>query len=134
MQLTGSDIFTLSHNGNQISDTIATLPAGHSATFIITVAINGQNSTFAAADVTSIVVQTIDGNDAVTNKTNLPSTIFGGEGLFLAKLTGPGTVYLQSLPFSRLADRIISASRWGGGREESRGIGGLLGGLISGRE
>lgn len=62
------------------------------------------------------------------------NVLFGGEGLFFAKLTGPGTVYLQSLPFSRLADRIVSASRWGGAREESRGIGGLLGGIISGRE
>ncbi|HNP99513.1 MAG TPA: TIGR00266 family protein, partial [Bacteroidia bacterium] len=40
--------------------------------------------------------------------------------------------YLQTLPFSRLADRIISASRWGGNREESRGLGGLFGTLISG--
>mgnify|MGYP000147367347 CR=1 FL=1 len=39
---------------------------------------------------------------------NLKSMIFGGEGLFLATLSGTGTVYLQSLPFSRLVDRIIS--------------------------
>lgn len=58
--------------------------------------------------------------------------LFGGEGLFLAKITGPGKVYLQSVPFSRLADRIVSASRKYGGREESRGVGGLLGGIISG--
>lgn len=62
------------------------------------------------------------------------NVLFGGEGLFYASLTGPGVVYLQTLPFSRLADRIISASRWGGGKDESRGIGGLLGGFISGRE
>ena len=37
------------------------------------------------------------------------NALFGGEGLFLATLTGPGVVYLQSLPFSRLADRIASA-------------------------
>lgn len=36
------------------------------------------------------------------------NVLFGGEGLFLAKMTGPGRVYLQSLPFSRLVDRIIS--------------------------
>ncbi len=60
------------------------------------------------------------------------NALFGGEGLFLAVLRGPGTVYLQSLPFSRIADRITAASKWGGGREESRGIGGLLGGIISG--
>jgi uncharacterized protein (TIGR00266 family) len=62
------------------------------------------------------------------------NVLFGGEGLFLAQLTGPGIVYLQTLPFSRLADRIVAASRWGGRKEESRGIGGLLGGIISGKE
>ncbi|HQP02049.1 MAG TPA: AIM24 family protein, partial [Bacteroidia bacterium] len=62
------------------------------------------------------------------------NVLFGGEGLFYAHLTGPGTVYLQSLPFSRMADRIIAASKWGGAREENRGIGGLLGGFISGNE
>ena len=39
------------------------------------------------------------------------NALFGGEGLFLATLTGPGKVYLQTLPFSRLADRIVAASR-----------------------
>ncbi|MCE2845420.1 MAG: TIGR00266 family protein [Sphingobacteriales bacterium] len=62
------------------------------------------------------------------------NSLFGGEGLFYAELTGPGLVYLQSVPFSRLADRIVAASRFGGGREESRGLGGLLGGFISGNE
>jgi uncharacterized protein (AIM24 family) len=38
------------------------------------------------------------------------NALFGGEGLFLAHLTGPGYVYLQTLPFSRLADRIVAAS------------------------
>ncbi len=61
------------------------------------------------------------------------NALFGGEGLFYAHLTGPGLVYLQSVPFSRLADRIVAASRYGGGREESSGIGGLLGGFISGK-
>ena len=40
------------------------------------------------------------------------NALFGGEGLFLAKMTGPGCVYLQSLPFSRIADRIFAASRF----------------------
>jgi len=44
------------------------------------------------------------------------NALFGGEGLFLAKLTGPGLVYLQSLPFSRMADRIMAAAK--GGRTE----------------
>ncbi|HXH18100.1 MAG TPA: TIGR00266 family protein [Chitinophagales bacterium] len=63
------------------------------------------------------------------------NALFGGEGLFLAHLKGPGIVYLQSLPFSRLADRVAAASRSVfGGKEESRGLGGMLGGLISGDE
>jgi uncharacterized protein (AIM24 family) len=40
------------------------------------------------------------------------NTLFGGEGTFLARLAGPGHVYLQGLPFSRLADRISTASRF----------------------
>lgn len=63
------------------------------------------------------------------------NSLFGGEGLFTANLTGPGIVYLQSLPFSRLADRISAAARWGN-KDERTGVaglgGGLLGGLISG--
>jgi uncharacterized protein (TIGR00266 family) len=62
------------------------------------------------------------------------NVLFGGEGLFFAQLKGPGIVYLQTLPFSRLADRISAASGFLGRKEESRGIGGLLGGIISGRE
>ncbi|MFN3386951.1 MAG: TIGR00266 family protein [Candidatus Thermochlorobacter sp.] len=54
------------------------------------------------------------------------NALFGGEGLFFAKLTGPGLVYLQSLPFSRLADRIMRAS-YGGREEGGLGIGSLLG-------
>jgi len=58
---------------------------------------------------------------------NLRSMFFGGEGLFLATLQGHGTVYLQSLPFSRLADRIIQhAPRIGG---SAKGEGSVLGGL-----
>jgi uncharacterized protein (TIGR00266 family) len=64
------------------------------------------------------------------------NALFGGEGLFLATVEGPGTVYLQSLPFSRLADRIVAAAGWGGGQGEKKGVAGLggdlLGGLLSG--
>ncbi len=57
----------------------------------------------------------------------LRNAFFGGEGIFLAKLSGPGTVYVQSLPFSRLADRVIaSAPKMGGKR---KGEGSVLGGL-----
>jgi uncharacterized protein (AIM24 family) len=59
------------------------------------------------------------------------NALFGGEGMFLARLTGPGTVYLQSLPFSRLADRIFAASRFQQ-RGEQKGIAGVGGGLIGG--
>lgn len=58
------------------------------------------------------------------------NALFGGEGLFLAHVKGPGTVYLQSLPFSRLADRIASAARFGSNREEG-GLGSLLGGFVN---
>jgi len=49
---------------------------------------------------------------------NLKSMVFGGEGLFLATLKGTGTVYLQSLPFSRLANRVIQAGSVGGSKGE----------------
>ncbi len=63
------------------------------------------------------------------------NALFGGEGLFMATLTGPGLVYLQSLPFSRLADRIVAASGFKN-VDQQRGIagvgGGILGGILSG--
>lgn len=58
---------------------------------------------------------------------NLKSMFFGGEGLFLATLQGKGTIYLQSLPFSRLADRIIKSAPSIGGK--ATGEGSVLGGL-----
>jgi len=58
---------------------------------------------------------------------NLKSMFFGGEGMFLATLSGHGTVYLQSLPFSRLADRIFQHAPSAGG--SSKGEGSILGGL-----
>jgi uncharacterized protein (TIGR00266 family) len=63
------------------------------------------------------------------------NALFGGEGLFLAKITGPGKVYLQSLPFSRIADRVMAAARFQTGeRKGFAGLGGqILGDLISGR-
>jgi uncharacterized protein (TIGR00266 family) len=65
------------------------------------------------------------------------NALFGGEGLFLASMTGPGKLYLQSLPFSRLADRILAASKYNIG-DEKTGVAGLgvdfLGDLISGKK
>jgi len=58
---------------------------------------------------------------------NVKSAIFGGEGLFLATLQGPGKVWLQSLPLSRMANRIVAAvpGIGRGGREEGSVLGGL---------
>ena len=64
------------------------------------------------------------------------NALFGGEGLFYATLTGPGHVVLQTLPFSRLANRLAAAA--GSRRDESKGLagiaGGVLGGIISGED
>ena len=63
------------------------------------------------------------------------NALFGGEGIFLTRLTGPGKVYLQSLPFSRLADRVFAASKYRQTGETSgaAGLGGqVLGGLLGG--
>jgi uncharacterized protein (AIM24 family) len=62
------------------------------------------------------------------------TALFGGEGLFFAKVTGPGTVWLQSLPFSRLASRVFAAApQRGGSREEGSVLGaGALGGVLGG--
>lgn len=56
----------------------------------------------------------------------IKNTVFGGEGLFFATLRGPGTVYIQSLPFSRLAGRVLAMAPQRGG---SKGEGSILGGL-----
>ena len=58
---------------------------------------------------------------------SLKSMFFGGEGLFLATLSGTGRVYLQSLPFSRMCDRILAHAPRAGGKR--KGEGSILGGL-----
>ena len=64
---------------------------------------------------------------------NVKSALFGGEGLFFAKLSGPGTVFLQSLPFSRLADRIYKAMPRSLGQTKGEGsLLGNIGGLVLG--
>ena len=63
----------------------------------------------------------------------IKTALFGGEGLFFAVLTGPGRVWLQSLPFSRMADRIYKAAPAAGGSRVGEGsILGGLGGLLDG--
>lgn len=57
----------------------------------------------------------------------IKNTVFGGEGLFFATLKGPGTVYVQSLPFSRLAGRVLALAPQTGNK--TRGEGSILGGI-----
>ena len=57
----------------------------------------------------------------------IKSMVFGGEGVFFARLRGPGKVWIQSLPFSRLAGRVLASAPRLGGRD--KGEGSLLGGL-----
>jgi len=77
----------------------------------------------------------------------IKSALFGGEGLFFATLRGPGKIWLQSLPLSRLANRIILSAPAAGGRSSEQGSmlggaaiggtllgGGLLGGLMGGED
>jgi uncharacterized protein (AIM24 family) len=57
----------------------------------------------------------------------IKNTLFGGEGLFFASLVGPGSVWVQTLPLSRLADRILSNTK--GYFKSGKGEGSILGGL-----
>ncbi|MBW2108593.1 MAG: TIGR00266 family protein [Deltaproteobacteria bacterium] len=63
---------------------------------------------------------------------NIKTALFGGEGLFFATLHGPGRVWLQSLPFSRLAGRMLQAAPQRGGSKGESSILGSLGGLLDG--
>jgi uncharacterized protein (AIM24 family) len=64
---------------------------------------------------------------------NLKSMFFGGEGLFLATLRGHGTAWLQSLPFSRLAERVIRSSVSLGTQRKGEGsVLGALGNILGG--
>ena len=67
--------------------------------------------------------QTVD-YDIVFVK-GIKNVLFGGEGLFFAILIGPGKVWIQSLPFNRLADRVMSKAKNYGGKEEGSVLGGL---------
>ncbi len=58
------------------------------------------------------------------------NALFGGEGLFLAKMTGPGKVYLQSLPFARLVDRIKRGITFSQSGDQQRGVAGLGGDIL----
>ncbi|WP_177420722.1 TIGR00266 family protein [endosymbiont of Lamellibrachia barhami] len=68
---------------------------------------------------TGCLVGFTDGIDySIEMSGGLKSMVFGGEGIFLATLTGTGTVWIQSLPFSRMADRILKHAPQGGGKEQ----------------
>jgi uncharacterized protein (AIM24 family) len=60
----------------------------------------------------------------------IKNTLFGGEGFFFAQLSGPGKVWLQTLPIARLASRIVSYGT--GGRKEEGSLLGGLGNLLDG--
>ena len=63
---------------------------------------------------------------------NIKTALFGGEGLFFATLQGPGRVWMQSLPFSRLAGRMLQAAPQKGGSRGEGSLLGSLGGLLDG--
>ena len=82
-------------------------------------------------DTGCLIAFTPDVDYSIERAGGLKSMFFGGEGLFLATLRGRGTVWLQSLPFSRLADRIIaSAPRAGGSNQGEGSVLGKLGNLM----
>jgi len=78
-------------------------------------------------DTGCLVAMTKDVHYNIEYVGGVKSALFGGEGLFFATLEGPGSVWIQSLPFSRLADRIYSAMPQHGG---STGQSSILGGLL----
>ena len=89
-------------------------------------------------DTGCVVAYTPDVSFEIQYVGKVKTALFGGEGLFFARMTGPGRIWLQSLPFSRLASRVFAAApQRGGSREESSLLGvaggaGLLGGLLGG--
>ncbi len=84
-------------------------------------------------DTGCVVAFTPTANFEIQYVGKVKTALFGGEGLFFAKVTGPGTVWLQSLPFSRLASRVFAAApQRGGSREEGSLLGGLVGGGLLG--
>jgi uncharacterized protein (TIGR00266 family) len=89
-------------------------------------------------DTGCLVAHTPNVNFEIQYVGKIKTALFGGEGLFLAKLTGPGDIWLQSLPFSRLASRIFAAAPQMGGNREQGGLvgglaaGGILGGILGG--
>ncbi|MDX2308124.1 MAG: TIGR00266 family protein [Hyphomicrobium sp.] len=82
-------------------------------------------------DTGCVAAMTPDVSFDIVRAGSVKSMIFGGEGVFFAELNGPGTVWLQSLPFSRLAGRIIANAGPAGGHGEGSVLG-PLGGIFDG--
>jgi uncharacterized protein (TIGR00266 family) len=102
----------------------------HAGGTIITKELNGESL---RVDTGCLVAFTPGIRYDIQRAGGLKSMFFGGEGLFLATMSGKGTVWLQSLPFSRMADRILAhAPRAGGSRKGEGSILGGLGDLIDG--
>lgn len=84
-------------------------------------------------DTGCLVAYTTSINFEIEMVRGIRNWVFGGEGLFFAILRGPGTVWIQSLPISRLASKIVSyAPQTGGGRREEGSILGSIGNLLDG--
>ncbi len=84
-------------------------------------------------DTGCLVAMTKTVNYDIQFAANIKNALFGGEGIALATLTGPGSVWLQSLPFSRLADRIYAVGKGGKNKGEGNILGNVgLGGLFKG--
>ena len=83
-------------------------------------------------DTGCLVAMTSDVNYNIEFVKGIKTAVFGGEGLFYATLRGPGSVWIQSLPFSRLASRVFAAAPSRGGSKDegsmAKGIFDLLGG------
>ncbi len=98
----------------------------HACGTIIRMDLNGESL---RVDTGCLVAFTKQIDYSIERAGNLKSMFFGGEGMFLTTLRGHGTVWLQSLPFSRMADRIIAHAPRAGGTQ--KGEGGVLGGLAN---
>ncbi|MEZ6117889.1 MAG: TIGR00266 family protein [Pirellulaceae bacterium] len=100
----------------------------HAGGTIVTKKLQGETL---RVDTGCIVAFTAGINYDIQRAGNLKSMVFGGEGLFLATLSGTGTVLLQSLPFSRLADRVLQNAPSMGGKNTGEGsVLGTLGNLF----
>ncbi len=84
-------------------------------------------------DTGCVVAYTPNVNFEIQYVGKIKTALVGGEGLFFAKMTGPGTVWLQSIPFSRLASRIFAAApQMGGSKEQGSVLGAVAGGAVLG--